>query len=637
MLRSLTAIAAAALVLATPVVAHAFCGFYVAPNDKPLYNDASMVALMRAGTRTALSMSNTYKGPPEDFAMVVPVPVVLQKENVRTLPLDLFAKLETLTAPRLVEYWEQDPCLQSWGDGIGLGTIGGLGHGAGTGTGMGYGGGTVTVEAQFTVGEYEIVILSATESDALETWLANNHYKIPAGASAALAPYVKEQQKFFVAKVDSKKVKRDDKGVVTLSPLRFTFESTDFRLPVRLGLLNSTGAQDLLVFILAETRYEVANYPNVFVPTNLDVIEDTQKHFGAFYARLFDATLGRAGGKAVVTEYAWPPQSCDPCPGPNVVLSGNDRATLGSDVVHPTSTKKIKVVKMIETGTDIVGKLPPEVVKRIMRANFPRLRVCYEAGLKKNPELSGIVSTSFEIDSTGAVQNAKSGKSTLSDEGVVTCVRTVLASLSFPEPEGGKVKVTYPIDFRSEETSAASQIPDLVITRLHTRYSPATLGDDLVFRSAPAIVGGREVRDEKGAIELSAKPASANSFQARYAIRHAWTGPMKCDKPVRGRWGGPPSGTTPAEPTAAKDLAHADRAAVTLAGYVTSGLDDVASYDKAAATVAVAKAAEPKIEPTPIPVKRACGCEIPRPSSSGEGAVAGAIVLLGLIRRVRRR
>src|SRR3990167_2849593 len=84
--------------------ARAFCGFYVAPTDAPLYADATMVALMREGTRTALSMSNNYKGPAASFGVVVPVPVVLKKENVKTLDKGIFQKLEALSAPRLVEY-----------------------------------------------------------------------------------------------------------------------------------------------------------------------------------------------------------------------------------------------------------------------------------------------------------------------------------------------------------------------------------------------------------------------------------------------------------------------------------------------------------------------------------------------------
>src|SRR5262250_1030438 len=95
-----------------PAPADAFCGFYVGGAGAKLFNDATVVVLMREGTRTVLSMQNAYKGPPEKFAMVVPVPVVLQQENVKTLSKELFDKVDQLAAPRLVEYWEQDPYAQ---------------------------------------------------------------------------------------------------------------------------------------------------------------------------------------------------------------------------------------------------------------------------------------------------------------------------------------------------------------------------------------------------------------------------------------------------------------------------------------------------------------------------------------------
>ena len=101
---------AAATVAAAPGRAQAFCGFFVAGSNAKLTNNASQVVLMRKGNRTVMTMSNTYQGPPENFAMVVPVPVVLQKENVKTLPADVFDRVDSLSAPRLVEYWEQDPC-----------------------------------------------------------------------------------------------------------------------------------------------------------------------------------------------------------------------------------------------------------------------------------------------------------------------------------------------------------------------------------------------------------------------------------------------------------------------------------------------------------------------------------------------
>src|SRR3569833_1571734 len=88
----------------------AFCGFYVAGSNQQLFNDATQVVLMRQGTRTVLSMQNNYKGPPEAFAMVVPVPTVLHEGDVKTLTKDILAHVEQMGAPRLVEYWEQDPC-----------------------------------------------------------------------------------------------------------------------------------------------------------------------------------------------------------------------------------------------------------------------------------------------------------------------------------------------------------------------------------------------------------------------------------------------------------------------------------------------------------------------------------------------
>ena len=98
--------------LAATGSADAFCGFYVAGADQKLFKNGTMVVMMREGTRTVLSMQNNYQGPPENFALVVPVPVVLQKENVKTLPRTIFDRVDQLAAPRLVEYWEQDPCAQ---------------------------------------------------------------------------------------------------------------------------------------------------------------------------------------------------------------------------------------------------------------------------------------------------------------------------------------------------------------------------------------------------------------------------------------------------------------------------------------------------------------------------------------------
>jgi hypothetical protein len=90
-------------VVAASPRADAFCGFYVAGGDQTLANDATQVVMMRDGTRTVLAMQNDYKGPPEAFAMVVPVPVVLHDGDVKTLPREVFDHVDKMGAPRLVE------------------------------------------------------------------------------------------------------------------------------------------------------------------------------------------------------------------------------------------------------------------------------------------------------------------------------------------------------------------------------------------------------------------------------------------------------------------------------------------------------------------------------------------------------
>ncbi len=310
--------------------ASAFCGFYVSGADQKLYNNATQVVLMREGARTVLSMENNYQGPPQSFAMVVPVPVVLQKENVKTLPKAIFEHVDTLTAPRLVEYWEQDPCQQMRA--VAKSGMGGAAVMAKPSAQMAdkrddLG---VKIEAQFTVGEYEIVVLSAQDSGGLDTWLKRESYKIPDGAEPYLRPYVQQGSKFFVAKVDVTKVKFEN-GMAKLSPLRFHYDAERFSLPIRLGLMNAREAQDLIVHVLAQgTRYEVANYQNVAIPTNLDVKESAKGAFGSFYASLFDRTLEKYP-RAVVTEYSWDASTCDPCPSP--ALSAAEIMTLGADVL----------------------------------------------------------------------------------------------------------------------------------------------------------------------------------------------------------------------------------------------------------------------------------------------------------------
>jgi hypothetical protein len=351
----LTALVTTALLLAQP--ARAFCGFYVSSAGAELFNDATMVVLVHDGTRTVLSMQNTYRGPPEDFAMVVPVPVVLQKEQVKTLPQEVFARVDTLAAPRLVEEFDPGQCqcppmampASAGGRYMEEEKSGARDLG-------------VKVEARFDVAEYEIVVLSAKDALGLDTWLKENKYKIPGNAEPLLRPYVQTNWKFFVARVNAKKV-RFEGGRAVLSPLRFQYDSESFALPVRLGLINSSGTQDLIVHIIAKSRYEVANRPNVLVPTNLSLAPSAEVEFGPFYASLVQKTFEKNPG-ATLTEFAWagavPPPTrmqeqgiyhvtCDPCPPP-VPVDDPLAKYLGVDALPGVKTDE-DVAKFTQAAT----------------------------------------------------------------------------------------------------------------------------------------------------------------------------------------------------------------------------------------------------------------------------------------------
>jgi hypothetical protein len=108
---------------------------------------------------------------------------------------------------------------------------------------------------------------------------------------------------------------------------------------------------------------------------------------------------------------------------------------------------QVKAPRIREGATSVNGRLPPEVIQRIVRQNFGRFRLCYENGMKNNPNLQGRVAVKFIIDRSGAVSLTADGGSDLPDQGVVQCVVRGFGNLSFPQPEGGMVTVVYPIMF----------------------------------------------------------------------------------------------------------------------------------------------------------------------------------------------
>ncbi|NEP85405.1 MAG: DUF2330 domain-containing protein [Okeania sp. SIO2C2] len=312
-------------------------------------------------------MANDYQGDVQEFAQIVPIPVVPKREQVRVSNNDVIQALDNFTAPRLVEYVDE-PCsaeytlylwlagittvisisiwlIRNWGWGVFLTICFLLGllitvslpslflTQANKG---GFSGeqalNVVTVEDQFTVGEYDIAILSAIESNSLTDWLVNNGYKIPAKAEPMLQSYIQQGMKFFVTKVNLEAFQKQGYGF--LRPIVLDYKSDQFMLPIRLGTLNAVADQDLTVYILSRDTNkfaEVANYRTLLIPTDAksksnqisteELPEFIRDDFGNFYQSLFQKEYERSGQNAAFLEYAGPlpirrSLKCDPCLSP---------------------------------------------------------------------------------------------------------------------------------------------------------------------------------------------------------------------------------------------------------------------------------------------------------------------------------
>jgi Na+-translocating ferredoxin:NAD+ oxidoreductase RnfD subunit len=326
-----TAFTLAALLSLTAgaATAEAFCGFYVAKADGKLFNKASHVVLVRDGDRTVITMSNDFRGDPKEFAMVVPVPTAIQREQINVGDRTVLDHLDAFTAPRLVEYSDPDPCrveedrYRLFERALPMASAAPAMRAQVGAKSLG-----VTIEASYTVGEYDILILSATQSAGLETWLTSNGYKIPAGASSVLATYIKQNMRFFVAKVNLTEQAR--LGFATLRPIQIAYESPKFMLPIRLGMVNADGPQELFVYTLSRKgRVESTNYRTIKLRTDAEIptyVKDP-KVFASMYRAVFDQQVKRENMSAVFQEYAWDMGWCDPCAADP--LSANELRQLG--------------------------------------------------------------------------------------------------------------------------------------------------------------------------------------------------------------------------------------------------------------------------------------------------------------------
>lgn len=321
---------------------NSFCGFYVAKAGANIFNKKSQVILVHDGNRTTITMQNDYKGSLKEFAMVIPVPVVLKKNEITIKENSLFDNLDAYSAPRLVEYHDQNPCYQKRyyeRMDVQLKSAKAMSFEMNEDNVAKYEK-KIKIEAKYSIDEYDIIILSAKESWALEMWLKENGYSLPENAKEVLTPYIKDKMKFFAVKINLEKAKNLPEG--QLRPIQITFESNKFVLPIRLGMANANGEdQDLIIYSFTRTgRVECANYRTVEMPTARKIPTFVKQDYGSFYKDMFDRKYRNEGRNAVFLEYAWNVSpswgvKCDPCVGTPPVVT--DLSNAGVHWVDPNA------------------------------------------------------------------------------------------------------------------------------------------------------------------------------------------------------------------------------------------------------------------------------------------------------------
>ncbi|WP_020394344.1 DUF2330 domain-containing protein [Thiolinea disciformis] len=379
---------AALLLIGMSTQASAFCGFYVAKADTGLFNESSQVAYVRDGDTNSVTMASDYKGAAKDFAMVVPVPSVIQRQQISVVNNATMQQLDAYSAPRLVEYFDSDPCqprvfprpMRPMASAAAPRPAPMRQRAAELG---------VKIEAQYKVAEYDILLLSAKESGGLITWLTEQGYKLPKGAEPVVGSYLKQDMKFFVAKVNLKEF--DKSGYTKLRPIRITYNHKKFMLPIRLGTVNAQGKQELFVYALTRKgRVETTNYRTVKLPSDFDIPAyiKNPKEFANFYRDMFRRSVDNERGKAVFLEYAWNMNWCDPC---------------AADPLTPTQLKELGVTWANANPNTSGGAQDVYITRlhvRYDRNNFPEDLMFQATGNQENFQGRYIIRHTFKGNAT---------------------------------------------------------------------------------------------------------------------------------------------------------------------------------------------------------------------------------------------
>ena len=109
----------------------------------------------------------------------------------------------------------------------------------------------------------------------------------------------------------------------------------------------------------------------------------------------------------------------------------------------------VHVIVKDSAPTDVDGSLDTAAVAREIRSRLGAVKACYEAGLKRNPNIGGKLSLRFEVSTIGKVTSAEIDQDSMHDDEVASCIKSRVMTWRFPAPSGGSVQFSYPFIFQA--------------------------------------------------------------------------------------------------------------------------------------------------------------------------------------------
>lgn len=469
--------------LFVPAVARGFPGLVVGKTDARARVSTTHVVVLHHADIDVITLSIDYQGPQAPFALLVPVPPDVRLNQVKSVKHEFIGRLEELTAPRVSDFWEKNPCEagpaeQVWEEKVPVKNRGFLTPEVLPPRDDYY---PITNELSLPAepvfkgseGEFSYHLLRPRKLETLTKWLDGRGYHGDARALARLFEVLEKGAQLLVAEVSIDHAELVASDHLQLGGIRFFTRKGLPALDMALNDFQKQGRHDLFVYTLDRAkRYEAQGEQNVFAPTNLRVTPDLDERVGLLYSTLFER-IEQKHPAAFVTEYVGFSDECgEPCS--DAPLQLRELLTLGGDVIESLA------VSPAEHSPPPLEPTPAE--RRVLEAKWAAM-----------PPHERLVA---EREHT---QHLK----------------------------------------RLAQRRALVQRQRYVITRLHRRSSGPGEQRSLELRSTgQGVQGGFGVpRGPAAELESGTSVKTPSRYQVRFFATHPWQGTMPCKAPARWRWG----------------------------------------------------------------------------------------------------